>query len=137
VRINSLRRARHHRIPDIADLSSAQLLGVIPGTLEKESEVHGRFRDHLLPGSLEWFADSPEIRVRIKDLIANPSLSLAPERDIIAMTNNQYLRSNDPDGFLRFCHRCQSSWARRWLNREPKQCPKCHSPYWMKEKGKP
>jgi hypothetical protein len=30
------------------------------------------------------------------------------------------------------CLRCQHTWLRRTLTRDPKQCPnpKCHSPYW-------
>ena len=28
------------------------------------------------------------------------------------------------------CLRCNHEWPPRNVNKEPKVCPKCHSPYW-------
>jgi len=28
------------------------------------------------------------------------------------------------------CLRCDHEWLRRSLKSDPKQCPRCHSPYW-------
>jgi len=33
------------------------------------------------------------------------------------------------------CKRCGHTWIPR-IPKTPKQCPKCHSPYWSKEKWK-
>jgi DNA-directed RNA polymerase subunit RPC12/RpoP len=34
------------------------------------------------------------------------------------------------------CLRCGHEWARRKREGAPIQCPKCHSPYWDKERVK-
>jgi len=33
------------------------------------------------------------------------------------------------------CNRCGHSWIPR-IEKEPKNCPKCNSPYWNKERKK-
>lgn len=37
-----------------------------------------------------------------------------------------------PDDATLTCERCQHIWQRRNLNKLPKACPKCRSPYWQK-----
>jgi predicted Zn-ribbon and HTH transcriptional regulator len=32
------------------------------------------------------------------------------------------------------CLRCGHDWLRRSLTALPKQCPRCHSPYWNKKR---
>jgi hypothetical protein len=32
------------------------------------------------------------------------------------------------------CLRCSHSWLRRSLTSEPKFCPRCHSPYWNRQR---
>jgi hypothetical protein len=32
------------------------------------------------------------------------------------------------------CLRCSHSWLRRNLTSEPKFCPRCHSPYWNRQR---
>lgn len=31
---------------------------------------------------------------------------------------------------IRKCYRCGHEWAPRRYIKDPRQCPKCHSPYW-------
>jgi predicted Zn-ribbon and HTH transcriptional regulator len=34
------------------------------------------------------------------------------------------------------CKRCGHEWVRRVLKRKPVACPRCHSPYWDRERVK-
>lgn len=45
------------------------------------------------------------------------------------MTTNEAQPTND---YQLTCERCQHEWLRRNLNKLPKSCPSCHSPYWQK-----
>lgn len=55
-----------------AALASAEILATEPGGVERESELHSRFRAHRLHG--EWFTPAPELLDYIDELRAKTGL---------------------------------------------------------------
>jgi hypothetical protein len=102
-----------------------------PGTLEQEAALHKRLDSYRAPGTVEWYIDCPEARFIATTFIDSPPEVAGETAQLRAVTLTEDIA---PADLIRTCLRCGHDWLRRSLKRDPKQCPKCHSPYWDRQR---